>query len=465
MPGPALAPLPDPTEFLRSGTWNRPALTAILRAGADAHAASRKGREAITLLERPDSVAIVTGQQPAIGGGPLYSLVKTAYAIALARTLGTAAAPVFWCASEDHDVGEAGHADLITRDGTLRRFSAPLGAGRASLRFRPAATWWEPLIAHCRQHLGPGAGDAWLEEHRPLADEGMGAWTCRVFSALFERHGLVCCEAHHLRPLWRATVGRALDGWPATALADLRQRLLAEGAADPFGPLAQPPLFVDRADGRGATSVDQARALLASDAEVLSPGAALRPVLQQAALPALAYVGGPGELAYHRFIMPLYAALGVPAPALVPRCSLTLVPSWVRRGCERWQVTPDAFTGPAPVPMDAGRDVLAQLDAALSALEHQPLPPTHRQRVQTGLVRVRRERDRLAASLGRADRLAAQRPPWGALQGWLFPRGGRQERGMSLFQAVWECGPGIADVLVEAAAACAPGVHGWVDLR
>lgn len=464
MPAPAVPLLPDPPAFLRSGTWDRTALTTILRAAADASAASRSTREAIAALGRSDSVAIVTGQQPAIGGGPLYSLVKTAHAIAIARTLTTGAVPVFWCASEDHDVGEAGHADFITRDGTIRRFSAPLGDGRASLRFRPAATWWEPLIAHCRQHLGPGAGDAWLEQHRPRVDEGMGAWTCRLFSALFERHALVCSEGHHLRPLWRTTLARAIDAWPAAALAGLRERLLAEGVADPFGALAQPPLFADRADGRSALTSDQARVLLASDAAVLSPGAALRPVLQQAALPAIAYVAGPGELAYHRFITPLYAALGVAQPTLVPRCSLTLVPSWVQRGCARWRVTPDAFPGPAPTLPDAGRG-LAPLDDALAVLAYQPLPPTHQPRMQAGVARLRRERDRLAASLARADRHAAERPPWGALQGWLFPRGARQERGMSLLQAVWEHGPGIADRLVEAAAACAPGVHGWVDLR
>jgi len=51
------------------------------------------------------------------------------------------------------------------------------------------------------------------------------------------------------------------------------------------------------------------------------------------------------------------------------------------------------------------------------------------------------------------------------LHGWLYPRGGRQERTLSLFQAVWQFGPGIADRLVEAAAMTGPGVHGWVDLQ
>lgn len=454
-----------PATFLNGRTWDRSALAAIARTAAVGQDAGKKTLDHIAVLASPDSVAIVTGQQPALGGGPLYSLVKTAHAIALARRLGAKAVPVFWCASEDHDLGEAGHADVIARDGSIHRFNGDLGGGRASLRFRPAATWWDALIAHCQHHLGAGAGHTWLEQQRPRHDEGLGAWTCRLLTALFSAHGLVSIEGHLLRPLWTTTLQRALDAWPAEHLSKLRQRLIGDGAADPFGPLAQAPLFADRADGRTAVDGAQARALLANEPASLSPGAALRPILQQAALPTLAYVGGPGELAYHRFIMPLYAALGVAAPTLIPRCSLTLVPSWVQRGCDRWQVTPEAIAGRAPTLATHTTSVLAHLDDALRALEQHALPDNHRRRLQAGVVRLRRERDRLAESLARGDRQAAERPAWGALQGWLHPRGGRQERTLSLFQAVWQFGPGIADRLVEAAAVTAAGVHGWIDVR
>jgi len=468
MAAPAVPPVSasvDPAAFLSGGSWDRPALSAILRTAADEQATGKKTLDHIAALARPDTVAIVTGQQPAVGGGPLYTLVKSAHAIAIARTLGANAVPVFWCASEDHDLGEAGHADIVARDGSIRRFSGDLGGGRASLRFRPATAWWDALVAHCHQHLDAGAGSAWLERHRPRSDEGMGAWTCRLLSALFSAHGLVCIEGHRLRPLWRSTLRRALDAWPTERLADLRQRLLNEGVTDPFGPLAQAPLFADRAEGRTAIDKAQACALLSDEPTTLSPGAALRPILQQAALPAVAYVGGPGELAYHRFLTPLYTALAVAAPTLIPRCSLTLVPSWVRRGCDRWQVTPEALAGQPPALPAHADNTLAELDAALRALAQQNLPESQHRRMQAGIVRLRRERDRLARSLARGDRHVAERPAWGALQGWLHPRGARQERSLSLFQAVWEFGPGIADRLVEAATITAPGVHGWVDLR
>jgi bacillithiol synthase len=450
-------------DFLRHGAWDRDALTRILRAANSAQ--ERPVAAHLTALSRPDGVAIVTGQQPAVGGGPLYSLVKIAHAIAIARALGTTAAPVFWCASEDHDLGEAGHADVIARDGTIHRFSSTLGGGRASLRFRPAVSWWDDLVRHCHTHLGDGLGHSWLEAQRPHADEGMGAWTCRLLRALFARHGLLCIEGHQLRPLWRERIRLAIDSWPVAALADLRQNLLDGGASDAFGELAVAPLFIDRADGRQAVQGDEARAVFAHTPDDLSPGAALRPILQQAALPTLAYVGGPGELAYHRFITPLYGALGVPPPQLIPRCSLSLLPSWVSRGLERWQVTADEVSGPAPSLPAPSAAWLAPLDAAFDTIARHSLPAAQERRRQAGLTRLRRERDRLAASLARGDRQAAERPAWGALQGFLQPRGARQERTLSLFQVVWQFGPGIADRLVESAASTAPGVHGWVDLR
>jgi hypothetical protein len=76
-------------RFASAAHWDRAALAALL------------GGPAAPAL-------VVTGQQPAVGGGPLYTLVKVAHAVSLARALGAAAggvAPLFWCASEDHDLG------------------------------------------------------------------------------------------------------------------------------------------------------------------------------------------------------------------------------------------------------------------------------------------------------------------------------------------------------------------------
>ncbi|MBA3709341.1 MAG: bacillithiol biosynthesis BshC, partial [Planctomycetes bacterium] len=186
--------------FLAAHAWQRDRLVGILGATATGAAAAR-----VRELLDPRCVAVVTGQQPAVGGGPLYTVVKAAHAIAIARGLsevGRSAAPIFWCASEDHDLGEADHADIIAADGSIHRFHGDLGGGRGSLRFRPARSWWSALIAHCRTHLGSGIGEPYIASLVPDAEETMGAWHCRLLSSLFAQHGLICVEGHRLRPLW-----------------------------------------------------------------------------------------------------------------------------------------------------------------------------------------------------------------------------------------------------------------------
>jgi uncharacterized protein YllA (UPF0747 family) len=71
--------------------------------------------------------------------------------------------------------------------------------------------------------------------------------------------------------------------------------------------------------------VDVALRRLEADPVPWSPGALLRPLVQDALLPTAAYVGGPAEIAYHAQIAPAYAHFGIPRPALLPRPSLTLV--------------------------------------------------------------------------------------------------------------------------------------------
>lgn len=73
--------------------------------------------------------------------------------------------------------------------------------------------------------------------------------------------------------------------------------------------------------------------------EHLSPKAALRPLYQDFVLPTVAYVAGPGEVAYQAQIQPFYKTLSVVAPSLFPRLSVTLVDEKVLRLGQRVGLT------------------------------------------------------------------------------------------------------------------------------
>ena len=74
------------------------------------------------------AVAIVTGQQVGLFGGPAYSIYKAVTALRWAHAItarGTDAVPIFWLATEDHDLAEVNHSDWNTREG-LAHFEIPL---------------------------------------------------------------------------------------------------------------------------------------------------------------------------------------------------------------------------------------------------------------------------------------------------------------------------------------------------
>src|SRR5271166_4505805 len=78
---------------------------------------------------RDGAFAVVTGQQVGLFGGPLLSLFKAASVLALAKQVeaqGVECVPVFWLASEDHDLAEVNQALLLTTDLQLAPLTAPV---------------------------------------------------------------------------------------------------------------------------------------------------------------------------------------------------------------------------------------------------------------------------------------------------------------------------------------------------
>ena len=91
---------------------------------------------------RDGAFTVVTGQQVGLFGGPLMSLFKIASALALAKQVdesGVGCVPVFWLATEDHDLEEVNQALLLTHDIHLAPFTAKttgvMGAPVAHIRF------------------------------------------------------------------------------------------------------------------------------------------------------------------------------------------------------------------------------------------------------------------------------------------------------------------------------------------
>lgn len=321
----------------------RAALAEILRRQAHARGPDDAALSAIDRLERPDVVAVVTGQQVGLLGGPALTLAKAISAVAWARRLaaqGIDAVPVFWMATHDHDLDEVRTVGRL--DGTP--LVLELAADGASVGHRA---------------LGPGIDallQAWFDAmpHPPSAalrraivqshteDASFAQAFARLLGHATAGLGLVILDPDDraFAALARGVIARELFGpeRASAALARGRARLAALGVTEVV-PTHRDLLQVHwsdehrvrrrlRADADGLAAGDrrlgvaELQSCLELTPERFSPAALLRPVIQDAILPSIAYVAGPTEARYLAQTDELYAWAGVPRSRVVPRGSL-----------------------------------------------------------------------------------------------------------------------------------------------
>jgi uncharacterized protein YllA (UPF0747 family) len=305
-------------------------------------------------LAAGDVLAITTGQQPGLFTGPLYTIYKALSAIALAQRIererGVPVVPVFWVAGDDHDFAEANHAAVLGRDGELvnivvreRPHEAPqlplfrelLGADiRAALAALDAAL----PDAECKPDV-----KNWLEAHyRPeanLADAGAQA----LNQLLGGERGLAVFRPYD-RSAKRAAAPWILKALDVT-LPDGLTPVMLEGELGRDRLRKDGNRFVTRRSSEEFSRA-QLETIAAETPERLSPNVLLRPVIEAALFPTLAYVGGPGEMEYLPEAAPLFKSLGVAPQAHVPRWSGIIIEARVEKVLAKHGLTPPDFAGP-----------------------------------------------------------------------------------------------------------------------
>lgn len=379
---PALAPFfpghPfDPEAFRRKaeeirGRFDREALSAMAGAirplGDDA-------RDRLARVAAGEGFVVTTGQQPGLFGGPLYTVHKALSAIALARRLEALleapVLPLFWVASDDHDWEEANHVHALDRGNTLRRLALegdPESSRSMGRRTLNGAA--ETALDQLSEILPPSefAGSV-LRRLRDAYSEGtVAAAYTEVMAGLFEGRllGLVDAQDPVVRRLGLPVIRRELERAEEheAALAGQTARLEAAGYATQVAVLpGASNVFYEDESGRerlvregggwnlrgSGRRMDDAgvEALLEEAPERFSGNVVLRPVVESAVFPTLAYVGGPGEVSYLAQTGCLFEAHGVGMPLVVPRLSVTLVEGKVRKVLEKFGLEVEAFRKPA----------------------------------------------------------------------------------------------------------------------
>jgi bacillithiol biosynthesis cysteine-adding enzyme BshC len=368
---------------------DRAALARVLAAQLERRGAPAHARAAATRLADVDTVAIVTGQQAGLFGGPLYTLLKAVTAIRLARKVsarhGIAAIPVFWVEAEDHDWEEVRTSRVLDSDLALHEISLDSlpGAGThpvASLvideriadvlatleQVLPSTEFTADLLARLRTHYRPGqrmgtAFASWL-------DDLLGRYGLVVFEAadpaakplvapLFAQELRSPCRTTHFAQTTGDTM-RQLGHEPQVEPGDDSVALFYMGAGDRVA-------IKRRDDGYALGETTRPQGEVQQEAadhpERFSPNVLLRPVVQDRLFPTVCYVAGPSELAYQAQLGAIYQEFGVEMPLLYPRANATLLDSAAVRFLEKYSLPLESLQ-----PHD---------EAALNRLLQDQLPP------------------------------------------------------------------------------------------
>ena len=356
----------------------RQQITAILERQNQGWKASPKTLANISRL-RAGASAVVTGQQVGLFGGPVFALFKALTAVKFAdsaTSAGVDAVPLFWLATEDHDLAEVNHVAIANSDFSLEEVRTGAqgqdGAPVGRIKFSDEIA---AVIDQAAAILGESEIITALREaYRPGSN--FGDSFAHLFAGLFADFGLILLdpsdpELHRLAvPILRESIERS---------AELGNDLLARGKELERANYHQQVkvtesstlLFALENGSRtvihrkandefqiGSRRLAKPQLLLEieSHPEWFSANALLRPVMQDYLLPTLAYVGGPAEIAYFAQSAIVYQSLLGHVTPVTPRFSATVLEPKIAGLLSRYTLNfQDVLHGP-----DAIREELAQ---------------------------------------------------------------------------------------------------------
>ena len=321
----------------------------------------------IERLRHKETFAVVTGQQVGLFSGPVYTLYKALTAVRLAQWLseqGLPSVPVFWLATEDHDLEEVSQAAVLDDEyarvtvsdpgerpspkspvgltkltagvtETMNRLEAvlPIGDNRASLMqdlracYQPGQTWTQGFGRLMARFFGRW-GVILVDAFDPILRE-LSAKTCSLaVERSADLRGKLLDRSRKLEESsYHAQVHVAADS-TLLFLLEGSDRLVLRQSSDGF----------TRENG-ARYSAAELKSLAANGHSRFSSNVLMRPIVQDALLPTLAYVAGPSELAYLGQAQAIYADFGRPMPVVFPRAAFTLLDPRTERLLEKYKIS------------------------------------------------------------------------------------------------------------------------------
>ena len=468
-------------------------LARVLAAQQQQRGAPPEARAAAERLADPKSVVIITGQQAGLFGGPLFTLLKAATAMKLARnvakTHGVTVVPVFWIDAEDHDWPEVSGCTVLDSEMTPRTVTLQdlAGAGHLPIgrlllddqiqlaldalhQALPDTEFKTSLLDGLRAAYRPGTSMA----------DAFGRWLETVLGP----HGLVVYDSsdraakklasrvftHELTHPGKTAQLASTAGEALVAAGYHAQVTPHEGAVSLFylnGGREGIRFSADRATiGDREMTLETLVAEASTHPEHFSPNVLLRPIVQDTLFPTICYVAGPNELAYLGQLREVYTHFNVPMPLMYQRATATIADSATVRFLNKYEMPLAALQPQGEAVLNqlledqlppsveqsitqAGQVISERMTAVAAAVPQ--IDPTLEGTVKSTLGRMQHDLHTLHNKVIQAAKRRDEtlRRQFQRSQALTFPNGHPQEREISFVWFSNRYGPALVDRLLE----------------
>ncbi|MCU0416957.1 MAG: bacillithiol biosynthesis cysteine-adding enzyme BshC [Cytophagaceae bacterium] len=282
-------------------------------------------------LIQPTTFTITTGQQIGIGLGPFYTVLKIIAAIRYSKWCSihfpeNKFIPVFWMATEDHDIQEIQSLHVFSKEYTwITEQTGAVGRmktdGIAELFDTiPDFPFWVKEVYATSVSLSQATRrlvHELFKDYPILILDGDDAALKQQCIPLFKKEVI---EQAALEASQTSTEKIKAMGWDTQVYVrpinlfylvnNRRERLVKEGDS----------YLVPTGDKQWTEA--ELLQEIEQRPEHFSPNVVLRPVYETTILPDVVYVGGPGEMAYWIQLLPVFQSFGSFFPVLFPRLHL-----------------------------------------------------------------------------------------------------------------------------------------------
>jgi bacillithiol biosynthesis cysteine-adding enzyme BshC len=343
---------------LSSRTFPREKVAGYIENFMERFPISEAVKSSIQRFRQDNSVVVIGGQQAGILTGPLYSIHKVISIIKLAeqkeKELDVPVIPVFWIAGEDHDYQEVNHLFVAAQD-KVEKLIYPekvLNKKMVSdivLNKELCLKWVHNVIENFGETEHTNALLKFAEE-QVNKSETFVDFFANIIMELFKDYGLLIVDSgdKEFRKIQSEFLSmQILDHESITfSLLEQQQEINKKGfpLAIDANERAANLFYYDKKAGErillefdreteqfvgksGSVSFSKSDLLdqMNNDPGILSNNVVTRPLMQEWLFPSLAFIAGPGEIAYWAELKLVFEHFKINMPPIVPRLNITLL--------------------------------------------------------------------------------------------------------------------------------------------